>query len=82
MQRLDVGLVTANKRYLGIAVVHRRFPEGGDSILTEYFLWLANCPSDMISQGCAHGRASAGDVIELAALRRNVAYREFFNSIK
>ena len=30
----------------------------------------------------AHARASGGDVIEPAALRRNVAYREFFNSIK
>ena len=39
----------------------------------------------MVSQGCAHARAFAlhvGDVIEPAALRRNVAYREFFDSIK
>ena len=35
----------------------------------------------MISQGCAHARARVGDVIEPAALRRNGAYREFFNSI-
>ena len=32
----------------------------------------------MISQGCAHARACA----EPATLRRNVAYSEFFNSIK
>ena len=36
----------------------------------------------MISQGCAHARARVGDVIEPAAQRRNVAYREFYNSIK
>ena len=35
----------------------------------------------MISQGCAHAGARVGDVIELAALRLNGAYREFFNSI-
>ena len=34
----------------------------------------------MISQECAHARARVGDVIEPAALRRNGAYREFFNS--
>ena len=33
------------------------------------------------SLGCAHARARVGDVIEPAALRRNGAYREFFNSI-
>ena len=27
-------------------------------------------------------RVRVGDVIELAALRRNMAYREFFDSIK
>ena len=37
---------------------------------------------DLHSQRCAHACACFGHVIEPAALRCNVAYREFFKSIK
>ena len=56
--------MTANERDPRVAVVHRCFPEGGDSILSAFsweplraklqdtneFLCLANCNSHMISQ--------------------------------